>query len=351
MNQRNGDLKLGLIGCGAVSHAHCAAADRLAGVSLVACCDVMVERAAERAEEYGMKASYPGMAEMLKNEELNGVIIATWPTQHPEHIGACLDNGINHILCEKPLCTSGEAGLEILKMVEDADAFIMEAFMFRHNPAIGRLEEILAARPYGEIDCIKADYSLYDDENFEPDNPNRGWRRTKELAGGMPWDHACYCVNGCMHFAKSLPTRVFAHGSHSQKYETVNRLYGMIEYKNGITAIIESSKKAGSSRELQIVCETGRITLPHAWLWHDDTSIIEATGSRWDANEVTETVVPHVDSYQLQLKNFADSINGRAQPRVTLRESLINTITVEALVTSFLEKRPVDIELPEELAG
>jgi hypothetical protein len=36
-----------------------------------------------------------------------------------------------------------------------------------------------------------------------------------------------------------------------------------------------------------------------------------------------------------------------AAPGVPLEDSIVNTFTLEAIVTSILEKRPVDINLPD----
>jgi predicted dehydrogenase len=46
---------------------------------------------------------------MIGEHELDGVLIATWPTQHRERILGCLEAGARHILGEKSLVTPAGA--------------------------------------------------------------------------------------------------------------------------------------------------------------------------------------------------------------------------------------------------
>ena len=55
--------------------------------------------------------------------------------------------------------------------------------------------------------------------------------------------------------------------------------------------------------------------------------------------------------YALQLDNFAQAAAGRAQPVVPPVQSVVNVYVTEALNTSLLERRSVDIDLPEPIAA
>ncbi|MBO7187862.1 MAG: Gfo/Idh/MocA family oxidoreductase, partial [Clostridia bacterium] len=65
-------LNVAIIGCGRISVMHLVSIDMLEDVNLVACCDVIKERADEVAEKYGCKAYYD-YEEMLNNEKLDAV--------------------------------------------------------------------------------------------------------------------------------------------------------------------------------------------------------------------------------------------------------------------------------------
>jgi len=351
MSNKN-QLRLGIVGCGGISHAHGGAARNIPEkIRFVACCDVHEERAREWADRYGCEKVkvYTDYREMISKEDLDGVLLATWPTQHTQQIKGCLAAGARNILCEKALTLTGKEAMEIWKLVEASDAFLMEGFMYCHHPAIHKLDRILSSEELGQVDSVRAVFSAYEPENAAATDSTRNWRQRKECGGGVPYDFACYAVNACSHFARGIPKRVFSMGGVSKKYDTVNRLYGMIEYNNGCIGIIESSKKVDFNQELQISCSRGILNLPIAWTISGEISIEKRRSEDWGHILTDIYAIEKADAYQLQLENFAEVIRGKAKPALSLIDSVLNTFLIEALVTSILDKRIIDINLPDVL--
>ncbi len=348
-------LRLGIVGCGGISNVHAGAAAAIPEtVRFVACCDVREDAARAWAQKYECPAVFTDYEEMVRKESLDGVLLATWPNQHREQIENCLAAGARSILCEKALTLAGNKALEILQMAREANAFVMEGFMYRHHPAIARLGRILAEGDLGPVDCVRAVFSAFDEEAAPADDASRNWRQRAECGGGIPHDFACYCVNACQHFAGGVPVRVYCRGDLSEKYGTMNRMYGMIEYDNGRVGIVQSSKKASFDQELEIGCARGFLRLPTAWVHYGDSEIEEKGSTGWGPYLVGTHAVGEADSYRLQLENFAGVVRGEAEPVVPLAESVLNTFTLEALVRSASEKRALDVfkcgEVPVELA-
>jgi len=110
-------LKLGIIGMGRVSMAHADATKELnKQVKLVAIAELRAERAKEMAEALGVKKVYTDYRELLKNPEIEAVIICL-PNylHHPVCIEAARAG--KHILVEKPMCMN----------LAEADEMISEA--------------------------------------------------------------------------------------------------------------------------------------------------------------------------------------------------------------------------------
>ena len=339
--------RLGMIGCGGISHAHLRAArnsDR--DIRFVACCDVDEARARRWAERYGCEAYHTDMGEMIRQRPLDGVVIATWPADHRRHVEQCLAAGARHILCEKALAVTGAEAMDIRRMVHEAGAKLIEGFMYRHHPAIRKLESLLSAGELGPVDRVRAAFDIADPQTDSPEDPARDWRRRKECAGGVPFDLACYCVNACNHFGRGLPRRVQAVARTSDRYGTVNRLYAMIEHDGGSVGIVASSAAADLMQGLEIVCRQGRLHLPIAWSIYDRITVTEQRSTSWIEYDVREHPIARADPYQLQLENFVDLIADRAVPRVPLDESVANAIVMEAVLTAADEGRAVDVDLP-----
>jgi predicted dehydrogenase len=343
-------LRMGIVGCGDIAHAHGEASRQIRDkVQFVSSCDIVLDRAEAWAERYGAERAYTDYEEMLRQEQLDGVLLATWPNHHREQIERCLELGVRNILCEKSLTLTSREALEIWALVQEHDAFLMEGFMYRHHPALKKLEALVASGAVGPLDHVRAAFSATFDGEALPDDPTRDWRLKKEAAGGVPFDFACYAVNACGHFSKGLPTRVSAFGFLSQ-YDTIDRLYGLIEYDNGRVGVIESSHQSVFDQSLDLSGADGLLHLPIAWTIDGPVTIDEVHAEDWGKLLTTQHPIPAADAYQLEQENFADVVQGRAAPGMPLAQSVVNTFALEALVTSVETRQPVEISVPDEIA-
>ncbi len=375
MTQGDQDVfRIGLIGCGGISYRHGRAGVASDKARIAACCDIREAVAEEWSAEYGCEAFYTDFEEMIRVHDLDGVALVTWPSQHREQIERCLNAGARNILCEKALTVTGQDALEIAELVESADAVLMEGFMYRHHPLMARLERLVGTGKIGRVDSVNATFSNFDPEEDDPTDPDRNWSRDTARAGGTPWNTLCYAVNAANHFASvaaggrwtghgvngnsegitadaglmaARPVRVFCSGRLSEKYGTIFRQFGLIEYDSGCIGIVESSSQAYTSEALSITGSEGRLCVKRAWRPYDDTIIEHQYGRRlYDRYEV-----PSADIFRLQMENFVDVARGVSEPVVPLTQSVVNMYTLEALTTSVLEHRPVDVELPATLVA
>ncbi len=353
-------VRLGMIGCGLISHAHGRAAlksDR--NIRFIACATRRAEAARAWADTYGCANAYTDIADMLRHETLDGAVIATWPVDHRRHIEICLEAGIRFILCEKALTTGADDALTIWRAAAQTGATIVEGFMYRHHPAIRRLEEIIEAGDLGRLDTIHGVFHMFDPEDADPEDDARGWRQRADAGGGVPFDFLCYPVDAANHFAGALPVRVFAQGGRSAKYGTINRLYGLIEYENGCFATVESSRRASFDQTLRLTGAKAILELPVAWSIPGDITITRIESPAFLARETTTIAIPQSEPhdgrlidfpvFKWQLENFAEVIRGTATPRMALTASVVNLFVLEALVASFRAGEPVGIALPEEI--
>lgn len=346
----DGEFRYALVGCGDISHFHGRAArNSQADIRFVACCDMVAERAERWAQTFGCDAAYTDYEKMIREHQPDAVFLATWPTGHREQIEQCLNAGAKNILSEKALAASAEDALAIWRMALDADARVMEGFMYRHHPSIAYLARRIADGAVGEIDAIRATFSAFDPENVDPNDESRNWRQRRECGGGVPYDLACYCVNACSFFAGDLPLRVFCVGDTHETLGLINRMYAMIEYANGVVGEVESSKLADMSQELLLVGAKGRLRLPVSWTQYESVDVTETHCTGWVAYDTTLHQVPAADSYQLQLEHFADACRERAPQRVPLAESVVNAHIIDAMIASMETHEAREVQLSGDL--
>ena len=129
-------VKLGIVGLGRLGKKHAEdIAFRIPNAELIAICSIVQEEIDTFKSEWDIPYHYSDYNEMLKNNELDGVVICSSSTEHCKHIAAALDAGL-HVFCEKPL----GVGLDECKLAEKAvernpDKIFFLGFMNRYDKA------------------------------------------------------------------------------------------------------------------------------------------------------------------------------------------------------------------------
>jgi predicted dehydrogenase len=301
------------------------------------------------AERHACERAFADYRTMVREHELDGVLLATWPNLHREQVLGCLEAGVRTILCEKALALDAAEALEVWTAAREAGALVVEGYMYRHHPAIALIDELLAADEIGAVDTIRATFDMFDDETASPEDLERDWRQRRECAGGVPYDLACYCVDACNRFAGSPPKRVLAVAGTSARYKTVDRLHGLLEYENGRVGLVESSRRADFDHELRIAGGHGHVRLPVAWRIEGPAEVEVSRSIGWGEFEAAAHPLPAVDPFRLQLEAFAAAARGEAKPVPTLAESVAGIYTLDALLASAAERAPVDVAVPEDV--
>ncbi len=118
-------LRGALIGCGQVSHHHLQAWEQIDGIEIVAFYNRTISRAEERAKQYGIPLDhvYDDLTDLLENENIDFVDIATAPQIHRQQVEVAASYG-KHILCQKPFAPSVEDALAMIKSCEKANILL-----------------------------------------------------------------------------------------------------------------------------------------------------------------------------------------------------------------------------------
>jgi predicted dehydrogenase len=105
-------VKVGLIGCGTISGTYLKVAKRFPILEVVACADVLPERAQARAEEFGVPRAL-AVDELLADPEIELVLNLTVPKAHAEVALRAVEAG-KSVYNEKPLAVAREEARRLL---------------------------------------------------------------------------------------------------------------------------------------------------------------------------------------------------------------------------------------------
>ena len=114
-------MRVGIIGCGNISETYFECQNLFNNFTIVACADINIEAAKNRAEKYNVKAF--SVEDILANEDIDVIINLTIPSAHKEIIMKSLKAG-KHCFSEKPLAMNFNEGLEISKLASSKNLYV-----------------------------------------------------------------------------------------------------------------------------------------------------------------------------------------------------------------------------------
>ncbi|UZO79262.1 Gfo/Idh/MocA family oxidoreductase [Aquimarina sp. ERC-38] len=172
----NTSVRLAIIGFGWVAQDYFyPALQQVDGMQLVAICDPYTPK--DLIPE-GVNL-YRSLDQMLEDEKLDAVYIATPNNLHARQIAACTQRQLA-ILCEKPLAASLEDAYRILENVSNASITYLSAFDQRYHPAHIAIRDLIQKGKIGQVIQVRIDYACWLDKEWAANN----WRIDMNQAGG-----------------------------------------------------------------------------------------------------------------------------------------------------------------------
>lgn len=144
-------ITLALIGVGRWGKNYLQTVKQLPNVTIKYLCSKNLSHLSQRPDSYVKLTNYK---ELLKYDDIDGVIIATNAATHFEILSFLLKNNFN-VLVEKPFVTSSQQAAEIKKKYQKQNAFCMVGHIYLYNPAFVKLLELLPS--IGQIQYIQMD--------------------------------------------------------------------------------------------------------------------------------------------------------------------------------------------------
>ena len=145
-----------------------------------------LEKAKEKAAQWGIPTAYGSHRELLEDPNINIVYISTVNAQHYPWAKAALEHG-KHVICEKPCTTSAAQTRELFALAREKGLFLMEAEKMLFLPAILEVRRRIENGDLGEIHMAELAHSF-------PASYN-GWMFDAEAGGGPLLSSGIYAVH------------------------------------------------------------------------------------------------------------------------------------------------------------
>ena len=185
-------LRWGLIGCGDIARKRVAPALRdLANCEFVAVSRGRADLAQSFAKEFGAPKAYSSWIELIADDAIDAIYLATPVDVHATHAIAAIEAG-KHVLCEKPMAMN-VAECDRMIAAARANQVKLGVAYYRHfYPVVRRAKQLIASGEIGQP--VIAQINAFEFFNPEPDH-SRSWLLRKDRSGGGPmFDFGCHRI-------------------------------------------------------------------------------------------------------------------------------------------------------------
>jgi predicted dehydrogenase len=180
----------------------------------------------------------------MLGEVLPDVVSVAVPTAHHERVGmAALEAGA-HVLIEKPIAATIDAGVNLIKKAHELERCLMVGHIVRFNPAVQKLKEQLQNGELGRI--------------FQVICRRVGPFPSRIRDVGVVIDLATHDLDVIRYLTGMDPIRVYAETEHRINTDLEDLVLGLLRFPGGITAGIEINWLTPTKvREILVLGERG----------------------------------------------------------------------------------------------
>ena len=199
-------VRIGVVGAGAIAQlAHLPVLSKMRGAKLVAVCDNDRPKARALADRFDIADVYTDIEDLLEEDELRAVVVATPNHLHEPHVLSAIASG-KDVLCERPLALTARGVERILNAASRAGRKVFVANNHRFRSDVQALAAFLRGGELGKLTGIRA--GAYHHRRAE-----QGWRqRRAESGGGAFFDYGLPLLDLALWLADfPEPERVVAH--------------------------------------------------------------------------------------------------------------------------------------------
>ena len=180
------NLKMAILGAGGIASMMAKTISQMENVTCYAIGSRSLEKAEAFAQKYGFQKAYGSYEELVKDEEVELVYIATPHSEHFENAMLCIRHK-KPVLCEKAFTANAKQAKELLDYARKEKVFITEAIWVRYLPMLQTIRQELADGVIGSPTMLTANLGYLINEVPRLQRP--------DLAGGALLDVGVYPIN------------------------------------------------------------------------------------------------------------------------------------------------------------
>lgn len=224
----------GIIGCGDVTEVKSGPAfNKVENSSLIA----VMRRNAAKAEDYAKRHNVPkwynNAHDLINDEEINAIYIATPPSSHEDYTIKALKAGKN-VYVEKPMSLLEAGCLRMLAAAKETGSKLSVAHYRRAMPFFLKIKQLIESGIIGEINCVNLKM-MQGAENSIITQTEDNWRLNPALSGGgLFHDLAPHQIDMIFYLFGSIKRAVGLAANRGRQSEANDMVAGQILFDSDI---------------------------------------------------------------------------------------------------------------------
>lgn len=352
------NIRLAVIGVGAMGSAHVRDLCNMPDVTLAAVCDINRERADRVAAQANAPVFYD-YHDLLKRGGIDAVIIATPHYFHTPIAIDFLQQGVN-VLTEKPIGVHMNDARKMISAYEQSkvkNPNLTFAIMFQQR-TYGfwrKIKELIDSGELGKL--VRTTWIITDWFRTQSYYDNGGWRATWQGEGGGVLLNQCPHNLDLYQWLVGMPNRVagFAHIGKYHHIEVEDEVTGYFEHENGMVGhFITTTAEAPGTNRLEIHGEKGKIVFEdgHLTFFRNRSSMLEfikTCPGGFDKVENWTINIPYTHhgepGHRIMIQNFLDTMRGGETLIAPASEGLHSLELSNAMMLSSFLGHPLDLPI------
>lgn len=350
-------IKIAVVGLGKMGVSHLAIVNAQPELELVAVCDAS-SYVLGVLEKYTGVTTFSDYDAMLREADLDAVLIATPSRTHASMVRGALERGL-HVFCEKPFTLDPDDAEALTALARDRGAVTQVGYHNRFVGTFGEVKRLLEAGAIGTVTHVSGE--AYGPVVLKPKGGT--WRSRKEEGGGALYDYAAHPID-LLNWYLGAPIGVggtVLNPIFSREID--DEVYSTLFYPDGVSARISVNWSDESFRKM-----TTRITV---WgtegrifadrqecriFLRDGADVPAGYEAGWNVRYTTELTEPvgfylRGEEYSAQIDHFAARIRDPGIDGVNAFESAAMTDRAIAMMVADAQKGPSTLAREETIAS
>ncbi len=329
-------INIAVIGTGRIGSVHTRNLVRsIPEANVRAVCDIRLEVAQAVADELGIERVVRDYHELLADNEIEALLIATNTDTHAMIVKDAAQAG-KQVFCEKPLALNLADIDDVMRIVEASGIKLQVGYNRRFDKSFQRVRQIVGSGEIGRPCILHI-------TNRDPEPPSYEYAKT---SGGMFLDMSIHDFD-MVRFQVGEVDEIFAVGSvlvapYLEDLGDVDVDIISLKFANGAVGAIDNSRKCvyGYDQRLEVFCSNGTAFAGNEF----ENVAVRGTGEGYLAARVPYSFIQrYADCYVEEVRQFLRCVRDDLPVSPTGYDSRASVLLGLAAWESYRQKRPIKV--------